>query len=104
MCCMWSMDIQKPSQIERSKTGLLCCSYECLAKLRETLYLNENNPNYGNRGELNPLYLGKNEKITSYGYRLIRLPKDELDHPFAIDGDWIREHRYIAEKYLMTKG
>lgn len=24
------------------------------------------------------------------------------EHPFAIDGFWIREHRYIAEKYLMT--
>lgn len=90
---------KKPSQIAKSKTGQLCCSRECVGKLRSTVYLGDSNPNYGNRGELNPMYLGKEEKINTQGYRLIRLHEY---HPFAIDDEWIREHRYIAEKYLMT--
>lgn len=90
---------KKPSQITKSKTGQLCCSTKCMGELRKTMYLGEDNPNYGNRGELNPNYLGREERINVQGYRLIRLHEY---HPFAIDDDWIREHRYIAEKYLMT--
>ena len=69
--------------------------------MREVIYLGENNPNYGNTGSNNPLYIGKPERINTHGYKLIRLPEGET-HPFAIDKEWIREHRYIAEKELMV--
>lgn len=90
-----------PYRLLKSKTGNICCSRECLGKLRSEIYLGENNPNYGNTGSNNPLYLGKSERINAHGYKLIRLPEGE-SHPFSIDGNWIREHRYIAEKYIMV--
>lgn len=91
--------IKSNYQLNKSKTCLLCCSTECMGKLRKTLYAGEYNPNYGNRGEQNPIYKGHNERINTHGYKLIRLNEE---HPFAIDGEWIREHRYVAEQYLMT--
>lgn len=89
---------KKPRQVRDSKTGILCCSRKCLGELRKIIYLGENNPNYGNRGESNPLY--KNGDRIFQGYRLIHISEE---HPFAINKYWIREHRYIAEKYLMTE-
>lgn len=89
---------KKPRQINSCKTGLMCCSRECMGELRKILYQDENNPNYGNRGINSPLH-DKEFILNTQGYVLI--PLSEY-HPFAINGFWIREHRYIAEKYLMT--
>ena len=89
---------KKPSEQKSSKTNMLCCSIECSKEIKKIIFQGENNPNYGNRGLSSPLHKN-NEKITTHGYRLIAL---EEEHPFAIDGFWIREHRYIAEKFLMT--
>ena len=90
---------KKPNEVKNSKTGLLCCSYKCLGELRSFIYEGENNPNYRHKGEHSPLY--KTEpRINSHGYRLIHVFED---HPFAIDKHWIREHRYVAEKCLMTE-
>ena len=89
---------RQPYQIKKSKTKLFCCSYECESKIKKIIYRGENNPNYGNSGINSPLHKSTS-RINSQGYRLI--PLDET-HPFAIDKFWIREHRYIAEKYLMT--
>ena len=91
----------KPSRLLKSKTGKLCCSKECSNKLKKEIYLGENNPNYGNTGDNNPLYIGKLERISTHGYKLIRLSEEE-NHPFSIDGNWIREHRYVAEKHIMV--
>ena len=77
---------------------MLCCSLKCMGELRKIIYDSENNPNYGNRGINSPLHKN-NRRINSHGYILIAL---DYEHPFAIDGFWIREHRYLAEKYLMT--
>lgn len=84
---------KKPN--EQNKQKNICCSFGCLGELRKTIYLNENNPNYGNRASNNPMT--KNEIITNYGYRLIHAE----GHPHAINGFWIKEHRLLAEKYLM---
>lgn len=73
-----------------------CCSYECLGEYRKTVYLGENNPNYGNTGVNNPMYIGK--KTSSYGYTLISMP----DHPFANGDGYVFEHRLVAEKYLLN--
>lgn len=75
-----------------------CCSMECLSKHRQTIFLAENNPNYGNKGQLNPNWKS-DEKISYYGYKLIRV----LDHPFANCDGFIFEHRLVAEEYLLTE-
>ncbi len=76
----------------------ICCSKECVGKLRETIYLGKDNPNYGNTGSKNPMWKS-DEKISYYGYKLIRCP----EHPFKnIDG-FVFEHRLVAEKYLLTE-
>ena len=85
----------KPSK--RSKNGN-CCSKECLARHRHTLFIGENNPNYGNRGSQNPIWKS-DEKLYPYGYKLIRIP----EHPFANCDGFVFEHRLIAEKYLLTE-
>lgn len=74
-----------------------CCSYKCMGIYRKTKYKGKNNPNYGNRGELNPLWKS-DEKISSYGYILIR----KINHPFANSDGYVFEHRLIAEQYLLT--
>jgi hypothetical protein len=74
-----------------------CCSMECMAIYRQTIYLGANNPNYNNRGSKNPIWKS-DEKISTYGYKMIRLP----DHPFANCDGFVFEHRYIAEQYLLT--
>lgn len=89
---------KKPREIKQSKTGMLCCSLKCMGELRKILYLGENNPNFDNRGINSPLH-NKESRVNIHGYNLIALNEP---HPFAIDKFWIREHRYIAEKYLMT--
>lgn len=77
---------------------MLCCSKECTDNIKKIIYLDKNNPNYNNRGDKNSLHKN-NERVTKHGYRLIFIGDK---HPFAIDKYWIREHRYVAEKYLMT--
>lgn len=83
----------KPSQLKKQKTA--CCSKQCSNKLKEIIYKGENNPNYNNRGFNNPLFKGE-KTMTDDGYILIYMP----DHPFSNNSGRIREHRYIAEKYL----
>lgn len=84
----------KPSA--RVKNGN-CCSKECLAQHRQVIFLGDKNPNYGNRGSDNPIWKS-DEKISYYGYRLIRMP----NHPFANCDGFVFEHRLIAEQYLLT--
>jgi hypothetical protein len=71
---------------------------ECSAKHRQVIYLADKNPNYGNRGSSNPNWKS-DEKISVYGYRLIRMP----EHPFANCDGFVFEHRLIAERDLLTK-
>lgn len=72
-----------------------CCSYECTAILRKTIYLKENNPNFGNH------ILAKKENDIMYknGY----IWEKHSDHPFATDKGWVRQHRIVAEKYLLNE-
>lgn len=73
------------------------CSMECHSILNSLMYQNENNPNYGNRGSINPLWKS-DEKISYYGYRLIRC----IDHPFVNCDGFVFEHRLVAEQYLLN--
>lgn len=87
---------KKPRELKKQKH--VCCSRECLGILRQTIYLGENNPNYGNRGENNPIWR-HDERISVYGYKLVRMP----DHPLCNVDGFVFEHRLIAEKYLLTE-
>ena len=82
---------------EQSKTKHMCCSMECLGRLRTTIYQGDNNPNYGNRGSSNPIWKS-DERISTYGYRLIRKP----DHPFCNTDKYVFEHRLVAEEFLLN--
>lgn len=85
-----------PYQLEKIKYEP-CCSRQCAGKYRETLYLGENNPNFGNRGSLNPIWKS-DERVSVWGYRLIR----QTDHPYANSDGFVFEHRLVAEQYLLT--
>ena len=80
----------KKSHLTRRKT----CGKECDGNRKKSMYIGKNNPNYGNRGENNPLYKGG--YINKYGYRLIKKP----NHPNANKDGYILEHRYIVSKHL----
>ena len=86
---------RKKTQIDKNKNTF--CSCECLNKWKETAYKGEGNHQYGLKGSLNSSWKS-DEKISSYGYRLIRV----LDHPFRNCDDMVFEHRLIAEKYLLN--
>lgn len=84
---------RKPSEIKKYKN--VTCSRECLLELHKRNMTGENNHQYGLKGELNSTY--KNgEFITSLGYKKIYRP----DHPKA-QGNYVLEHRLVAEKYLL---
>lgn len=74
-----------------------CCSYECMGKYRKQIYKGESNPNYGNRGRGNPLFKG--DRIIHCGYYWVYA----TNHPFAIMDGRIREHRLVAEQFLLTE-
>jgi hypothetical protein len=81
----------KRSHYERRKT----CSKKCDGVRKQTMYLRENNPNYANLGERNPLFKD-GERITRYGYKDIYKP----DHPNSKKDGYIFEHRYVMSEYL----
>lgn len=85
----------KPS--EKSDAIGNCCSYECSYKLRSIKYSGEGNHQYGLKGELNASFKG--ERVLHCGYYWVHMP----EHPFAVQNGRVREHRVIAEKYLLTE-
>lgn len=87
--CGWYFKTKK-SHIPRRKT----CSKACDGFRKKTMYEGDNNPNYGNRGALNPIYKGGS--ITQYGYRRVSMP----DHPNAGKRGEILEHRLVMSTYL----
>lgn len=68
------------------------CSIKCLGERRKELYKGSNNPNAFCR-----IPIGN--KIQHCGYYWIYMPS----HPFATKSGYIREHRLIAEYYLLTE-
>lgn len=85
----------KPYRFKRSKR--ICCSLECSNKLRKEWFKGENNHQYGLKRDLNPTYIGHTKKMKN-GYIFIR----DYNHPFADTNGWVREHRVVAEKYLLN--
>lgn len=83
----------KNSALKKAKHSS-CCSYKCMGEYRKKIYDGEKNPNYGNRGSKNPLYIGKRRRN---GYVLLNM-RDK--HPFADSGNYVFEHRIVAENEL----
>lgn len=71
------------------------CGGECLTILRSEYSKGEYNHQYGLKGAKNATYKGNTYKMKNW-YKHLRVP----DHPYAIDG-FVREHRLVAEKYLL---
>jgi hypothetical protein len=89
---------KKPYELRKAKHQP-CCSVECMGKLRKTIYKGENNPNYGLVGDKSKLFAGV--AIIHCGYIWEYVP----DHPFAVPdaGMRVRQHRLVAEKFLLTE-
>lgn len=84
----------KPSRLSRSE--ILYCSKTCEAVAKQTRYLGENNPNYGNKGEKNPLFRGyaltrSNHMLTEKFVHAPECPNKNRDSR-------IEEHRYVVWK------
>ena len=84
---------KKPNKIKKDKNHF--CSRNCLSEFMKIHFVGENNPNYGNRGLLNPIY-NKDERMVRNGYIWIKV----ANHPFLTKDGWIREHRLVAENNL----
>lgn len=82
----------KPSHYERRKT----CSPNCDSRRRKITNLGKGNPNYGNKGVKSKLFKG--EIIERKGYIYEYHP----NHPFRCEDGRVRQHRIVAEKYLLT--
>ncbi len=81
---------KKQSHIDKCQYNY--CSEKCLAEHRKIIYKGKNNPNAFCR-------IPENNKRLHCGYYWIYLPS----HPFATKDGYIREHRLIAEQYLLTE-
>lgn len=83
----------KPSRLKRSKN--VCCSLMCSSKLKETIFCNDQNHQFGKKGELNSSYK-VDIRLNPYGYILIR----SLHHPFSQYNGFVFLHRLVMEHYL----
>lgn len=85
---------RKHSYIDKTKH--LCCSYECANSLKKTTQSGEASPNYGRRGLSCPTC--KEKRTTSCGY----IDVYTETHPFRNGDNRVKEHRLVAEQYLLT--
>ena len=85
----------RPYSLKKAKTHY--CSRECFRLAKMESMKGSGNHQYGLKGSKNASWKS-DRKISNFGYVLIR----QLDHPFKQDGDWVFEHRIIAEQYLLT--
>lgn len=84
----------KPNRLKTQKNKACCMEHSKI--LRSVYFKGENNHQFGKKGKLNSSYNNKNEKIKN-NYKFIR----DYEHPFNVKG-WVREHRIIAEKFLLN--
>lgn len=86
----------KPFHVKRYK--VVCCSMECNKEFRRRKMSGKGNHQYVLKGKLNSSWIS-DERITNWGYKQLRV----LEHPFRTKGDFVFEHRLIAERYLLNK-
>lgn len=85
----------EPKRIKKSNVNY--CSQKCHYIAKKEYMKGEGNHQYNLKGELNASWKS-NEKITHYGYRMIRC----LEHPFKDSSDMVFEHRLVAEEFLLN--
>lgn len=87
----------KPYALKRFKTHY--CSKDCQNEARKEYMKGSGNHQYGLRGELNDSWKG-GRKLTQYGYIIVQC----IGHPFSVGkGDYVLEHRLVAEEHLLNK-
>ena len=80
----------KASHYERRK----CCNKKCDGIRKKTLYKGKDNPNYGNTGEKNPMFIG--DRLNKFGYKILYKPT----HPNSDGYGYVLEHRYVMAEHL----
>lgn len=121
-----------PSRFNKNKTGIICCSIDCASKIKKQTNLNckcdycgklfhkkqsrqdQNKNHYCSmeclanhrkeiyKGDKNPNAFCRIENFNKRihcGYYWIFLP----EHPLSAYNGYIREHRYIAEQFLLNE-
>lgn len=83
---------RRPNHTEKDKSKRFYCCTEHMGKHRKILMLGENNPNYNNIRRKDGDIMYKN------GYIYERV----ISHPFGDEDGWVRQHRLVAEKYLLN--
>lgn len=99
-CCICGAEFYvKPTRLKRLKhPDMIICSEECDVTNRSNFMKGKGNHQYGLKGPANASY--KADKIISaHGYVYIYAP----EHPFADKSGRIREHRLVAEQFLLTE-
>lgn len=92
-CCVCGkMVYRKPYQRLHHCINNIYCSLECMGKHRKEIMQGENNPNYNNIRRKDGDIMYKN----NYIYERV------IGHPFADEGGWVRQHRLVAEKFLLN--
>lgn len=84
---------RKPKYIKENNINNIFCSYNCMSVYRKQNMIGENNPNYGKSKIKNGDIMYKNDYI----YERC------INHPFSDCDGWVRQHRLVAEKYLLNK-
>lgn len=86
----------KQSSIPRAKNHY--CSKQCHNIAKKEYASGSGNHQYGLKGKRNSSWKG-GRKLTRYGYWTVQC----IGHPFAVKpGEYVLEHRLVAEKYLLT--
>lgn len=83
---------RKPYSRQHFCTNNIYCSTECMSKHRQVIMQGENNPNYNN------IRIKDCDIMYKNGYIWER----RINHPFATDDGWVRQHRLVAEQYLLN--
>lgn len=91
---------RKKSQVDKLKDiSHATCSKECCYELRKTLYLGENNHQYGLTGSKNSSW--KSDERCAHNDKRYKLVRVE-NHPFRDKSNFVPEHRLVAEQYLLN--
>ena len=90
---------RKTSHIKKAKdVNNMTCSKKCCYELKKITMSGEKNHQYGLVGDLNSSWKS-DTRLSHYGYILIR----DINHPFRGEDDFLFEHRYIAEQFLLEE-
>lgn len=82
----------KPSKFQKNKTH--CCSVECAAKLKETIFCGENNHQFGLKGPLNASFI--NAELQKKNVHQTDIYVYDPTCPDANTSGRVKKHRYLV--------